>query len=90
MFRTGTTSGPLEVTLTGRPLNGGVAMTSSRVTWGQASGAVTGLQGSTIVAKVDEASGPVTLTMRLNLNQSGGTVTGTVSGTTGTTDGTGR
>jgi hypothetical protein len=72
---------PLVVSLQGTPVNGGVAMSSSQVTWGGSSGQVTGLDGSAITATVAGGSGSLDLTMDLNLDQSSGSVTGTVSGT---------
>jgi hypothetical protein len=83
----GSTGTPLVVTLNGSSVNGGVAMSSSQVTWGPDSGTVTALQGSTIGAKVSGPSGSVDLTLQLNLDQSTGTLTGTVSGTAGSSGG---
>jgi sulfoxide reductase heme-binding subunit YedZ len=74
---------PLTVSLIGTAVSGGVAMTSSRVTFGKDSGAVTALNGSSIAASVRGTGGTVDLTMQLNIDQSNNTVTGTVSGTTG-------
>ena len=82
-------STPLVVKLIGTAVNGGVAMSSSQVTWGQQTGSVTALQGSTIGATVSGPKGSVNLTMRLSLDQSNGTLTGTVSGRTGSTTNTG-
>ncbi|MGH8996192.1 MAG: hypothetical protein ACRDYB_09240 [Acidimicrobiales bacterium] len=90
MLRTGNTATPLVVKLIGTAVNGGVALSSSQVTWGQSMGSVTALQGSTIGATVTGSTGSVNLIMKLSLNQSNGTLTGTVSGTTGSTDGTGQ
>jgi hypothetical protein len=73
---------PLTVTLTGTSVNGGVAMSSSQVTWGQDTGSVTALQGSTIGATVRGPQGSVHLSMKLNLNQAQGTLTGTLTGST--------
>ena len=80
MTAAGSAASPLVVTLNGDSVNGGVAMSSSQVTWGPDTGTVTALQGSTIGAKVSGPSGSVDLTMQLNLDQANGTVTGTVSG----------
>jgi predicted ferric reductase len=76
----GSMTSPLVVKLNGAAVNGGVAMSSSQVTWGAETGKVTALQGSTIGATVGGPNGSVNLTMDLNLDQSNGTVTGTVSG----------
>jgi hypothetical protein len=81
MTRSGSTA-PLVVKLIGTAVNGGVAMSSSQVTWGQDTGSVTALQGSTIGATVSGPTGSMKLTMQLNLNQSNGTVNGTLSGST--------
>jgi sulfoxide reductase heme-binding subunit YedZ len=87
MTNSGTTTSPLVVKLIGTSVNGGVAMSSSQVTWGSATGMVTALQGSTIGATVSGPQGPVNLTLQLNLDRSNGTLTGTVSGSTGSTRG---
>lgn len=87
MSAPGSTGTPLVVTLNGSSTNGGVAMSSSQVTWGPDSGTVTALQGSTIGAKVSGPNGTVDLTIQLNLDQSTGTLTGTVSGTAGSSGG---
>ena len=83
MTPSGATSTPLVVKLIGTAVNGGVAMSSSQITWGQDTGSVTALQGSTIGATMHGPGGSMDLTMNLALDQSKGTVTGTVSGTTG-------
>jgi len=83
MTPSGATSTPLVVKLIGTAVNGGVAMSSSQITWGQDTGSVTALQGSTIGATMSGPGGSLDLTMDLALDQSKGTVTGTVSGTTG-------
>jgi DMSO/TMAO reductase YedYZ heme-binding membrane subunit len=87
MTPSGTPTMPLTVTLTGTSVNGGVAMSSSQVTWGQDTGSVTALQGSTIGATVRGPQGSVHLSMQLNLNQAQGTLSGTLTGST--TNGTG-
>jgi sulfoxide reductase heme-binding subunit YedZ len=80
MAHSGSTAPPLTVKLIGTAVNGGVAMSSSQVTWGQETGSVTALQGSTIGATVSGPNGSADLTMQLNLDQANGTLTGTVSG----------
>jgi sulfoxide reductase heme-binding subunit YedZ len=90
MAPSGSTGTPLVVTLNGSSVNGGVAMSSSQVTWGPDSGTVTALQGSTIGARVSGPKGSVDLTMQLNLDQATGKVTGTLSGTEGSTNGGGQ
>jgi sulfoxide reductase heme-binding subunit YedZ len=87
MTPSGTPATPLTVTITGASVNGGVAMSSSQVTWGQDTGSVTALQGSTIGATVKGPHGSVQLSMRLNLDRAQGTVSGTLTGST--TNGTG-
>jgi hypothetical protein len=87
MTPSGTTTSPLVVKLIGTSVNGGVAMSSSQVSWGSATGTVTALEGSTIGATLSGPQGPVNLTLQLNLDQSNGTLTGTVSGSTGSTRG---
>lgn len=83
MTPSGTTTTPLVVKLIGTAVSGGVAMSSSQITWGQDTGSVTALQGSTIGATMSGPGGSMDLTMDLALDQSKGTVTGSVSGTTG-------
>jgi sulfoxide reductase heme-binding subunit YedZ len=90
MAASGSTGTPLVVKLNGASVNGGVAMSSSQVTWGPDTGTVTALQGSTIGAKVTGPKGSMDLTMQLNLDQATGTMTGTVSGTAGSTNGGGQ
>jgi hypothetical protein len=80
-MRLATSGVPLLVDLTGPAVNGGVAMTSSQVTFGTRHGQVTFLDGSTIDATVSGSGGSETLTMRLELDRTAGTVSGTVSGT---------
>jgi hypothetical protein len=70
-------AGTLEIVLRGPPIQGGVAMTSSRVTLDQASGQVVALDGDRVVAVVDPAGGAqVRLDIRLQLDPTGGTVSG--------------
>ncbi|HEV3265267.1 MAG TPA: ferric reductase-like transmembrane domain-containing protein [Acidimicrobiales bacterium] len=83
MTAAGSPAAPLVVKLNGDSVNGGVAMSSSQVTWGPDTGTVTALQGSTIGAKVSGPNGSVNLNMQLALDQTNGTLTGTVSGTAG-------
>jgi len=79
----------LAIQLQGQPLaEGGLEMTSSRVTLGPASdpmayaGQVTSLAGTDIRAQVGDAAGQrLTLTVRLDLNPDAGTASGTVSAT---------
>jgi len=63
-------STPLVVKLTGTAVNGGVAMSSSQVVFGDAQGAVTALDGSNVGATVRGPSGPINLQMLLNIDQS--------------------
>ncbi len=79
----GESNAPLVVELWGRAVNGGVAMSSSRVTWGPDTGSVTSLEGTSIGATVSGSSGAVALLLTLSLDQSTGTVNGTVSGSSG-------
>ncbi|HWD52623.1 MAG TPA: ferric reductase-like transmembrane domain-containing protein [Acidimicrobiales bacterium] len=90
MAASGSTGTPLVVTLNGSSVNGGVAMSSSQVTWGPDSGTVTALQGSTIGARVSGPNGSIDLTLQLNLDQATGKVTGILSGTEGSTNGGGQ
>jgi hypothetical protein len=73
----------LVVKLIGTAVNGGVSMSSSSVTLGNAQGTVTALDGTTIGATVRGPNGRVDLVMQLSINQSKGSITGTVSGTSG-------
>jgi hypothetical protein len=82
MTPSGMPTPPLNVTITGASVNGGVAMSSSQVTWGQDTGSVTALKGSTIGATVKGPHGSVQLSMRLNLDQAQGTLSGTLPGST--------
>jgi sulfoxide reductase heme-binding subunit YedZ len=75
----GTVTAPLVVQLLGTAVNGGVAMSSSRVEWGPDSGVVTSLSGSTIGATLNGSSGPIGLTMSLDLNRTNESIVGTVS-----------
>jgi hypothetical protein len=77
------TSAPLAVRLNGSPVAGGVAMSSGDVAFGSDNGSVVALNGTTIVARVDGAGGWMDLTLRLNLDQQNGSITGTASGTSG-------
>ena len=81
---------PLIVDLTGPAVNGGVAMTSSQVTFGTRHGEVTLLDGSTIGATVGGSGGSENLTMQLELNRATGTVSGSVSGVAGSPSSNGR
>jgi sulfoxide reductase heme-binding subunit YedZ len=74
------TSVPLQVRIIGPAVNGGVALHRSEVTFGQLSGQVTSLDGSTIGAFVTGPAGALNLTMHLSLNSGGGTLTGQLSG----------
>jgi hypothetical protein len=76
-------SAPLVVKLMGTAVNGGVAMSSSQVVFGDAQGAVTALDGSNVAATVSGPSGRINLQMLLDIDQSTGSVTGTVSGSSG-------
>jgi len=74
------TSSPLQVRIIGPAVDGGVSMERSSVTFGNLSGVVTALQGSTIGAALQGPSGSFILTMNLNLQQSTGTLSGNVTG----------
>lgn len=74
---------PLDVTLVGMPVSGGVSMDSSEVTLGTDRGEVTGLDGPLVSATVTGPTGQVHLTLELNLDRRAGSVTGTVTGTAG-------
>ena len=79
-MRLADTTVPLEVRIIGPAVNGGVALHRSEVTFGQESGKVTALQGSTIGAFVTGATGSLNLTMNLSLNPGAGTLSGQLSG----------
>ena len=70
---------PLVVELRGAPAAGGVAMSSSQVTWGPASGTVTALNGSSIQTSIGDGGHSTTLTLNLDLVRSTGSLTGTVT-----------
>ncbi len=74
------TTVPLEVRIIGPAVNGGVDLHRSEVTFGQLSGEVTALDGSTIGALVTGPTGSLNLTMNLSLNPGAGTFTGQLSG----------
>jgi hypothetical protein len=78
---------PLVVTLFGPAVNGGVSMTSSRVTFGTERGVVTSLAGTTIGATVGGAGGSENLTLLVNLDRATGAVAGSVSGVAGGSSG---
>jgi len=75
------TSAPLIVQLTGPATGGGVYMTSSSVSFGNAKGAVTALSGSTIAASVQGTGRRVDLVMQLAIDQNSGNISGSVTGT---------
>ena len=77
------TSVPLQVRIIGPAVNGGVDMHSSEVAFGQLTGQVTALEGSTIGASVNGPTGPLDLTMNLSLDPGSGTLTGQLSGSAG-------
>jgi sulfoxide reductase heme-binding subunit YedZ len=74
------TGTPLVVQLTGTPVGGGVAMSSSQVTLGADTGTVTALSGTDISAVVSGNAGALRLVISLQLDQASNAVTGTVSG----------
>jgi DMSO/TMAO reductase YedYZ heme-binding membrane subunit len=77
----GATGGQLEIVLRGQPDNGGVAMTSSRVTLGPATGHVVSLDGDRLVALLGSASrAQIQLDIDLSLDPAAGTVSGVVRG----------
>ncbi len=76
-------SAPLQVQLIGRAVNGGVAMSTSKVSFGNERGAVTALDGSSIGATVRGPMGTVNLVIQLSIDQSSGTFSGSVSGSSG-------
>jgi sulfoxide reductase heme-binding subunit YedZ len=76
-------SSPLQVQLIGRAVNGGVAMSTSTVKFGNEQGAVTALDGSSIAATLNGPIGTVNLVLQLSIDQSSGTFTGSVSGSSG-------
>lgn len=77
----GAAGSPLEIVLRGQPRDDGVAMTSSRVTLGSASGHVVSLDGDHLVALVGTAGEPrIQLAIRLSLDSAAGTVSGVVQG----------
>ena len=71
---------PLVVRIIGPAVNGGVALHRSEVTFGQLSGQVTALDGSSIGAFLTGPTGSLNLTMNLSLNPGAGTFTGQLSG----------
>ncbi len=74
---------PLVIQLDGTAVGGGVATSSTQVTWGSATGTVTTLNGSTLDATVASGGQSVQLVLVLQLDQANGSLTGTVSGTPG-------
>jgi methionine sulfoxide reductase heme-binding subunit len=70
----------LVVRIIGPAVNGGVALHRSEVSFGQLSGQVTALDGSSIGAFVNGPTGSLNLTMNLSLNPGAGTLTGQLSG----------
>ncbi|HEX4219409.1 MAG TPA: ferric reductase-like transmembrane domain-containing protein [Acidimicrobiales bacterium] len=86
---TSASTAPLVVKLNGSAANGGVAMTSSQVTWGPDSGVVTALSGASIGARLNGPAGSIHVALQLSLDQAHGTVTGTMAVTKATTGGSG-
>ena len=76
----GSPPAPLTVRLIGTPVEGGVSMTSSQVTFGPESGVVTSLAGASLTATVRGSAGTMYLTLQLSLDQASQTITGTASG----------
>jgi sulfoxide reductase heme-binding subunit YedZ len=85
-----TTIAPIVVKLNGRSANGGMAMSSSQVTWGPDSGAVTMLSGASIGASLSGPTGSLHVALGLSLDRAHGTVSGTVSATKATAGATGE
>jgi DMSO/TMAO reductase YedYZ heme-binding membrane subunit len=79
-LRLADTAVPLSVRISGPAVNGGVTLHSSAVTFGQMSGQVTALDGSSVGALVTGPTGSLNLTMNLSLNPGSGTLTGQLSG----------
>ena len=84
---TGSPHGRLRIALRGVPLDGGVSMDASGVSFVPATtravyeGTVTGLDGSVVAATVKDAAGDtLQLTARLQLNGPNGTATGVLAG----------
>jgi DMSO/TMAO reductase YedYZ heme-binding membrane subunit len=75
-------STPLTVVLVGAQAGGGVSLSSGTVDFGGDSGTVVGLDGGNVVATVATPS-PITLTMRLQVGQQTGVLSGTVTGRAG-------
>jgi DMSO/TMAO reductase YedYZ heme-binding membrane subunit len=73
---------PLVVELRGEAAAGGVAMSSSQVTWGAATGTVTALRGSDITTSLAVNGHSMTLTLHLDLVRATGSLTGTVARST--------
>ncbi len=77
----------LVIVLKGLPVDGGVSMSSSHVSFGPYTGVVTRLSGTSLTATVTTGHGPeIGLEVGLQLDEQAGTVTGTVSGATSTSD----
>ncbi len=76
-------STPLTVVLSGPAVaGGGVAMSSSSITFGPYHGTITALQGGTVSATIGEPS-PVTLVLSVTIDQSSGALSGSVTGAAG-------
>jgi hypothetical protein len=76
----------LEIRIDGRPLGGGgVAMSASHVTLGSAAslslyrGQITGLEGTTVAARVRSRRGALALVAQLQIDSGSGAVSGAVS-----------
>ena len=78
--------GAVRIDLRGEPLQGGVSMTASGVSYVPAGtrtvydGSVTTLDGQDVVAQVAAGSTQVRLLFSLNIDAAAGTVSGTVRG----------
>ncbi len=73
----------LDVQIVGPAVNGGIALSTSQVTFAGLTGQVTNLEGSTVEAAVSGPSGSVDLSLDLSLDPAAGTLTGQVSGSAG-------
>ena len=73
------TAVPLDVRIIGPAVNGGIELRQSQVTFGQLTGQVTALDGSSIGAFVTGPTETLSLTLNLALNPGAGTLTGEIS-----------
>jgi sulfoxide reductase heme-binding subunit YedZ len=83
MLVSGEANAPLIVQLVGPAVDGGVSMSSSRVTWSADTGVVSALTDSSMEASLSGPHGPVHLSLKLHLDRTDQSITGSFTSSTG-------